>query len=318
MIRVERLSKYFSLGGGLFSRRKVLRAVQDVSFRIERGWTLGLVGESGSGKTTVGRTLLRLQPPTSGRVLVDDKDFFGLSAAELRSYRKRMQIIFQDPFASLNPRMTVGHIIAEGMEIHRIGTSKERRRTVERLLETVGLESAAADRYPHEFRGGQRQRIAVARAVSLGPEFVVCDEPVSALDVSIQAQIVNLLMDLQKNQRLAYLFISHDLSVVRHISHEIAVMYAGRIVEFADRDGLFSSPRHPYTKTLLSAIPTLKPKTAGTARVVTPRTADEAVIPEQGCAFAPRCSYCMERCRREVPPEYEDGSGRRTACFLYA
>lgn len=316
MVEAENLTKHFPLRSGWGTPRRVIKAVERVSFTVERGRTLGLVGESGSGKTTVGRLLLRLLPATAGHVRIDGEDLFRMSPSRLKVFRRRMQVVFQDPYASLNPRMTVGATIAEGMEIHRIGTAAERRRRVAELLETVGLPASAAERYPHEFSGGQRQRIAVARAIALDPEFLVCDEPVSALDVSVQAQIINLLMDLQASRRMAYLFISHDLAVVRHISHRVAVMYAGRIVESAGKEDLFSEPQHPYTRLLLSAVPSVdRPRRRSEA----PKApAAEVTVPERGCPFAPRCPHAMPVCLREDPPEFSTAPGRRTACFLYA
>jgi len=312
MIVTENITKFFHLGG--FERKKkIIRAVENVSFNIEKGETLGLVGESGSGKTTTGRILLRLMPLTAGRVLFDGTDIFKLNSRTLKLYRRRMQIVFQDPYSSLNPRMTVKQIISEGMIIHGIGTQKERTDKVLKLLETVGLDISSANKYPHEFSGGQRQRIAIARAISLDPEFVVLDEPVSALDVSIQAQIINLLKDLQQKKNFTYLFISHDLAVVRHISHKIIVMYAGRVIEKGDSDNLFTSPLHPYTKLLLSSVPSLKGKSLKVNKY--PDT--ESDIPEKGCAFAPRCPFCMERCLKETPQEISISPFHSVACFIY-
>jgi oligopeptide/dipeptide ABC transporter ATP-binding protein len=307
LVKVERLCKYFPVRRGLFARvRQWVKAVDDVSFTIGKGETLGLVGESGCGKTTVGRTLLRLIPATSGRVLFDGRPILDLPRSELRPLRKRMQIIFQDPYGSLNPRMTVGSAVAEPLRIHGMHRGRELRERVAELLQQVGLPVDAAYRYPHEFSGGQRQRVGIARALALHPSFIVCDEPTSALDVSIRAQVINLLQDLQRRLGLSYLMISHDLAAVRHISRQVAVMYLGRIVEQAPTAELYDAPRHPYTRVLLSAIPVPDP----TKR--RPRVAavdDEIPSPinaPSGCAFHPRCPLYEllgkpENCRRELP-----------------
>ena len=293
ILKVTGLKTYFPVRSGLFGRKRLVRAVDGVDLSVARGKTLGLVGESGSGKTTVGRTLLRLIPATAGRVVFDDRDVFSLCGPELRRLRRRMQIIFQDPYGSLNPRMTVGGIIAEPLAVHKIVPRRRRRLRITELLRRVGLPADAANRYPHEFSGGQRQRIGIARALASEPDFIVCDEPVSALDVSIQAQILNLLSDLQDELGLSYLFIAHNLAVVEHFANEVAVMYLGRIVERAERDALYSRPTHPYTEALLSAVPQPAPD-AATHRV--PRPAGQLpgevpspIDPPPGCVFHPRC-----------------------------
>ena len=312
MIRVEHLKKYFPLPHSLFSKkREFVKAVNDVSFTIQKQETLGLVGESGSGKTTVGRTLLKLIEPTGGAVYFNNINLFNLSEKEWKPYRKKLQIIFQDPYSSLNPRMTVSDIISEGMIIHKKHTKKERKERVKELLNLVGLAQSYADRYPHEFSGGQKQRIGIARAISLNPEFIVCDEAVSALDVSIQAQIINLLMDLQDKFHLSYLFISHDLSVVRHISTNIAVMYAGEILEYAPTDTLFHNPLHPYTQKLLSAIPSIHRKR--TQKI----SADTSIIEKhtQGCPFYSRCPVKKPVCAEMNPKMQEIESKHFVKCF---
>jgi oligopeptide transport system ATP-binding protein len=333
LLRVNRLKKHFPIRGGVFSRtRGFVYAVDDVSIEVQRAQTLGLVGESGCGKTTTGRAILRLIEPTAGEiwfnqseagggrpqaggpdsglqspvsslqppVLAQWVDLMTLSRGALRRMRRRMQVIFQDPFGSLNPRMTVEGIIGEPLKVHRIGTRAERRERVAALLERVGLDPDAARRYPHEFSGGQRQRIGVARALALNPDFIVCDEPVSALDVSIQAQILNLLEDLQRDLGLAYLFIAHDLSVVQHISDTVAVMYLGKIVEYAGADELFDHPLHPYTLALLSAVPVPDPKTRR-KRIILGGDVPSPANPPSGCPFHPRCPEALPVCARDVP-----------------
>jgi len=300
LLRVVDLKKYFPIRRGVFSRvRGHVYAVDGVSFEVGRGQTLGLVGESGCGKTTAGRTILRLIEPTAGRVVFDGTDLFGVPRAAMRAMR-RLQIIFQDPFGSLNPRMSVAGIVGEGLKVHKMGTRAERRERVRALLERVGLAPDAASRYPHEFSGGQRQRIGIARALALNPEFIVCDEPVSALDVSIQAQIINLLEDLQRDLNLSYLFIAHDLSVVEHISDAVAVMYLGRIVEYAACDELFEHPLHPYTRALLSAVPVADPK-SGRKRIVLGGDVPSPSNPPPGCPFHPRCPEAQPACASQVP-----------------
>ena len=288
ILSVTGLKTYFPLQGGLFSPKRYVRAVDGVDLSVRRGQTLGLVGESGSGKTTVGRSILRLIPATTGQVVFDDQDVFSLGGAKLRSLRRRMAMIFQDPFGSLNPRMTVGDIVAEPMKVHRIVPRNQRRTRLHELLEQVGLSPAYVNRYPHEFSGGQRQRIGIARALASNPDFIVCDEPVSALDVSIQAQILNLLNDLQDQLHLSYLFIAHNLAVVEHFADEVAVMYLGRIVERASREALFAQPIHPYTESLLSAVPKLQPRRTN-SRISLPGDIPSPITPPSGCPFHPRC-----------------------------
>ena len=289
ILSIEGLKTYFRIPGrGWFGKKRHVRAVDGVDLSVRRGRTLGLVGESGSGKTTVGRTILRLVPATAGRVEFDGRDVFALSRSGLRDLRRRMQIIFQDPFSSLNPRMTVGGIVGEPLSVHRLAGRCERRRRVGDLLERVGLPAAYAARYPHEFSGGQRQRIGIARALASAPEFIVCDEPVSALDVSIQAQILNLLNDLQDDLGLSYLFIAHNLAVVEHFADEVAVMYLGRIVETAGRDALYAHPTHPYTESLMSAVPRIDPEERK-SRIPLPGEMPSPISPPPGCPFHPRC-----------------------------
>jgi oligopeptide/dipeptide ABC transporter ATP-binding protein len=312
------LRKYFPVRRGVFgTARGSVRAVDGVSFTIARGETLGLVGESGCGKSTLGRILLRLMEPTGGRVRYEGVDLGGLSAAELRRMRRHLQIIFQDPYASLNPRMRVGAIIAEGLEIHGLARGAEKRERVIEMLRLVGLRDDACDRYPHEFSGGQRQRICIARALAVKPRFIVADEPVSALDVSVQAQVINLLQDLQERLDLTYLFISHDLHVVEHVSHSVAIMYLGRIVETAPRDALFTNPRHPYTRALLSAVPSTAPAHARQQRVVLPGDVPSPMNPPPGCAFHPRCPSAEDRCRVEEPRLLFGAGGHGVACHVF-
>jgi oligopeptide/dipeptide ABC transporter ATP-binding protein len=302
LLQVQDLVKYYH-GGGLFGRSAPpVRAVDGVSFDVERGETLALVGESGCGKSSVGRTILRLQQPTRGRAIFDGVDIFSLDRDALRQLRRRIQIVFQDPYSSLNPRMTVGSAIAEGLEIHRLAPKAEIPQRVAALLEEVGLDPGYARRYPHEFSGGQRQRIGIARALGVQPAFIVCDEPVSALDVSVQAQVLNLLADLQRQRGLSYLFIAHDLAVVRQIAHRIAVMYLGRIVEQGPTDQLLSDPRHPYTVALLSAVPEPDPAVQRN-RIVLRGDLPSPSNPPPGCPFHTRCFHPLknERCRVEVP-----------------
>jgi oligopeptide/dipeptide ABC transporter ATP-binding protein len=282
--------------------RPPVRAVDGVSLTIAPGQTLGLVGESGSGKSTVGRTILRLQEPTAGRVLFDGEDVFALGTGPLRALRRRMQIVFQDPYSSLNPRMTVGRTLREPLEIHRLAPPAQMEARVTALLDEVGLDAAFAGRYPHELSGGQRQRVGIARALSVEPRFIVCDEPVSALDVSVQAQVLNLLADLQQKRRLTYLFIAHDLAVVRHIADQVAVMYLGRIVERAPAAAIYSGPRHPYTRALLSAVPEPNPR-AARERIVLSGDIPSPAHPPSGCPFHPRCPHPKknDRCRTETP-----------------
>jgi oligopeptide transport system ATP-binding protein len=316
LVDVRDLYKYFPIRAGLFSRHVAdVKAVDGVSFTIEDGETLGLVGESGSGKTTVGRMLLRLLATTKGSILFEGAEITSMRGQQLRKLRRRMQIIFQDPFASLNPRMTVGEIIAEPLHIHGFARGKAAQARVQELLSLVGLRPYSANRYPHEFSGGQRQRVGIARALAVDPKFIVCDEPVSALDVSIQAQVINLLEDLQQALGLTYLFIAHDLSVVRHISTRVAVMYVGKIVELARRDDLYSRPLHPYTQALLSAIPIPDPAVERRRnRIVLTGDIPSPVAPPSGCRFHTRCPVAFERCVSEDPPLKDYGNGHFAAC----
>jgi peptide/nickel transport system ATP-binding protein len=317
LVEVSDLKKHFVVGGGLLGgARAVVRAVDGVTFQIRRGETLGLVGESGCGKSTLGRTLLRLIEPTGGAVRFEGADFLSLSPAELRRVRRHAQIVFQDPYASLNPRMRVGAIVAEGLEIHGLVSGRERRERVVEMLRLVGLREDAFDRYPHEFSGGQRQRICIARALAVAPRFVVADEPVSALDVSVQAQVINLLQDLQDTFDLTYLFIAHDLRVVEHISHTVAIMYLGRLVEIAPRDVLFDRPRHPYTHALLSAVPHPTPQRQP-RRTVLHGDVPSPINPPAGCAFHPRCPHAEERCRLEEPRLRFGAAGHGVACHVF-
>jgi len=307
LVKVEDLKTHFPIRKGLFSKVAAwVKAVDGVSFDIPAGQTLGLVGESGCGKTTVGRTLLRLIPATSGQVTFDGKDVFNLSSGELRPLRRDMQLIFQDPFGSLNPRMTVGNIVGESLTVHGIAKGQQRRDMVADLLEKVGLSKSYVNRYPHEFSGGQRQRIGIARALALNPKFIVCDEPVSALDVSIQSQIINLLMDLQHEFGLTYLFIAHDLAVVEHISDYVAVMYLGKIVEYAKAEELYKNPKHPYTMALLSAIPQPEPERRR-QRIMLRGEVPSPVNPPSGCPFHTRCHMCIDRCSKDVPQLEQKG-----------
>jgi oligopeptide transport system ATP-binding protein len=317
LLEVRRLKKYFPVRGGFLGReRAAVRAVDGVTFRVGRAETLGLVGESGSGKTTTGRAVLRLIEPTEGEALFEGRDVFRMDRAELRRLRRRAQIVFQDPFASLNPRMTVGDMIREVLKVHRLASGKAAELRVRELLETVGLSATHADRYPHEFSGGQRQRIGIARALSVEPDFIVCDEPVSALDVSVQAQVLNLLEDLQQKLGLAYLFIAHDLSVVEHVSDRIAVMYLGRIVEMGDARDVIHSPEHPYTRALLSAVPVPEPG-ARRDRIVLAGDVPSPSDPPRGCPFHTRCQHPLRDadCARIVPPLAEKGPRHFAACI---
>jgi oligopeptide transport system ATP-binding protein len=319
LLEVEKLVKHFPVGGGVLSRHSgVVRAIDGVSFTLRRGETLGLVGESGCGKTTTGRCILQLERPTSGRILFEGVDLAAISAAKLRAVRRRVQVIFQDPYSSLNPRMTVGQILAEPLQVHGIVRERTARQArVEELLVQVGLAPQHARRYPHQLSGGQRQRVGIARALAMEPALIVCDEPVSALDVSIQAQIINLLEDLQRRLGLTYLFIAHDLSVVRHISDRVAVMYLGKIVEITDRTALYEDPRHPYTRALLSAVPIPDPAVEETReRTVLRGEVPSALDPPPGCVFHPRCPIAIARCSAEVPALREIRPTHWGACHL--
>ena len=316
LLQLKDVQTHFPLRRGAWGGvRAQVKAVDGVSLEIRGGETLGLVGESGCGKSTLGRTVLRLIEPTAGSIRFDGRELVGLPAPELRALRRRMQIIFQDPYASLNPRMTVRQLVAEGLDIHRVGGRVERQRRVAELLDKMGLARDAAERYPHEFSGGQRQRIGIARALALAPDFIVADEPISALDVSIQAQIVNLLVELQRELGLTYLFIAHDLKIVEYISDRVAVMYLGRIVELADARDLYRRPRHPYTRAPLSAVPVPDPERRR-ERIILQGEVASPIDPPPGCPFHPRCPWAFERCRSETPPLYDVGSGHVAACFL--
>jgi oligopeptide/dipeptide ABC transporter ATP-binding protein len=318
LLAVEGLKKHFPIHTGVFSRvSDYVYAVDGVSFEIARGETLGLVGESGCGKSTVGRTLLKLLEPTAGKIVVRGTDIADLGREGMLPYRRQMQMIYQDPYASLNPRMSAGEIVGEPLDIHRVGAAAERRERVAHLFERVGLRPELMHSFPHEFSGGQRQRIGIARALALSPELIVADEPVSALDVSIQAQIINLLVDLQDELSLSYLFVAHDLAVVEHISHRVAVMYLGRIVEMTDKTSLFETPLHPYTEALLSAVPIPKARARGRKRVILTGDVPSPIKPPPGCHFHPRCPYAMARCRIEVPALREVMPGHFASCHLH-
>ena len=318
LLEVRNLKMYFPVTQGIIFQRKVadIKAVDGVSFHINRGETLGLVGESGCGKTTTGRAILQLYQPTDGSVTYDGRDLTAMRPAEMRTMRQRMQIIFQDPYGSLNPRMTAGGIIGEPLVIHNLAATKEERNArVEELLTIVGLNPHMKDRYPHEFSGGQRQRIGVARALAVQPDLIVCDEPVSALDVSIQAQIINLLEELQEQFGLTYLFIAHDLAVVRHISDRIAVMYLGKVMELADRNELYENPLHPYTKALLSAVPVPDPVVeAKRERIVLQGDVPSPLNPPSGCVFHTRCPIAVDVCKEQIPEWREMGKNHFVAC----
>jgi len=316
LMEVKNLKKYFPLRGGFLSRvTGEIRAVDGVSFSIRPEETLGLVGESGSGKTTVARAILRLSSITDGQILFKGRNIFKLDKEELRKLRRRLQIIFQDPQASLNPRMSVEENVGEAILIHRLAKGSEKRKKIVRLLEIVGLSAHYLRRYPHELSGGERQRIGIARALAVDPQLIVCDEPVSALDVSIQAQVINLLKDLQRRFGHSYLFIAHDLSVVRHIAHRVAVMYLGKIVELATRERVYTSPQHPYTEALLSAVPIPDP-TVDRHRIVLKGEMPSPVDPPSGCYFHPRCPYTEPICRQKTPELADFGEGHLVACHL--
>ncbi len=320
LLQVQDLTMHFPITRGIIFQRKVgaVRAVDGISFDLFKGETMGLVGESGCGKSTTGRAILQLHRPTAGSVQFEGVELTESTGQDLRRMRRRMQMIFQDPYASLNPRMTVGSIISEPLEVHNLSSTRgERQERVQELLEIVGLNPYFVNRYPHEFSGGQRQRIGVARALAVNPSFIVCDEPISALDVSIQAQVINLLEDLQRELQLTYLFIAHDLSVVRHISNRIAVMYLGKIVELSDRTELYANPKHPYTEALLSAVPIPDPVVESKRqRIILEGDVPNPASPPTGCNFSTRCPHVMDICR-EQEPEFKDlGGGHYAACFL--
>jgi oligopeptide/dipeptide ABC transporter ATP-binding protein len=316
IIEVDGIRKHFVLGGGLFSRQHAaVKAVDGVSFSIAPGETLCLVGESGCGKSTVGKLLMRLLEPTEGSIRLDGADITHLGTGEMRPHRRRMQMVFQDPYASLNPRMTAGRIVSEPLENYSDIPAKEREARVAQLFEKVGLRADAMRRFAFEFSGGQRQRLGIARALALNPALIIADEPVSALDVSVQAQVLNLMMDLQEELGLAYLFVSHDLGVVEHIGHRVAVMYLGRIVEIADKEALFANPLHPYTQALMAAAPIADPR-ARRERVVLQGDVPSPINPPSGCAFHTRCPFAFDRCKSETPALRQSADGRRVACHL--
>ena len=321
LLQIENLKKYFSVKGDRLFEKKYVQAVESVSFFIYRGETLGIVGESGCGKTTLGRTIIRLYEPTSGRIVYDGTPIYDIEqniAVKMLPYRRKMQIIFQDPSASLDPRMTVGEIVGEALDIHGLFQGKaERRERINQLLDEVGLNTEHANRFPHEFSGGQQQRVGIARALAVEPEFIVCDEPISALDVSIQSQVVNMLEDLQREKHLTYLFIAHDISVVRHISNRIGVMYLGQMVELAESNELCSHPIHPYTESLLSAVPIPDPDvTRGRQRILLEGEIPSPLNPPSGCRFHTRCPHATDRCRQEQPVLKEQSPGHYAACHL--
>ncbi|MGL9618791.1 dipeptide ABC transporter ATP-binding protein [Bradyrhizobium sp. U531] len=316
LLEVTDLKKHYPVRAGVLRRQVgIVHSVDGVSFSLQAGETLGLVGESGCGKSTVARSVLRLVEPTSGQIRLDGKDITHLSKTALRPHRRSMQIVFQDPFASLNPRMTAGDIVGEPLAVHGLASGRELEARVAKLFEQVGLRPDQMRNFPHQFSGGQRQRICIARALALEPRLIVCDEPVSALDVSIQAQVINLLIDLQRQHGFSYLFIAHDLAVVAHISHRVAVMYLGRIVEMADKDELFRNPRHPYTQALLASVPIANPLAKKLAPLVD-GDVPSPVNPPPGCAFHTRCRFAMERCRVERPALLDAGDGHQVACLL--
>ena len=316
LLEVRNLKKYFPIKTALGTQKGAVKAVDDVSFSIKKGTTMGLVGESGCGKSTTGRTILRLLEKTDGEVIFNGQDVNKLSKKELRALRTKMQIIFQDPYSSLSPRLPVGEIIGEAVREHGLVPKDQLDDYVTKIMLSCGLQPYHKDRYPHEFSGGQRQRICIARAIALNPDFIVCDEPVSALDVSIQAQVINLLKDLQDERELTYLFISHDLSVVEHISDVVGVMYLGGMVEMGATEDIFANPLHPYTKALFSAIPMPDPEVK-TDRIILEGSIPSPANPPSGCKFHTRCSECMERCKTEVPKEIDMGNGHVVKCHLY-
>lgn len=316
LLTVENVTKSFPIFGGLFSREVAsVKAVQGISFVLNKGETLGLVGESGCGKSTLGRCLVRLHDTTSGKIIYNGKDITHIEGEELREMRRKIQIIFQDPFASLNPRMTIGAILEEPLIIHNLfNSAKERQERIHELIDLVGLRREHLNRYPHEFSGGQRQRVGIARALAVNPELIVCDEPVSALDVSIQAQVINLLMELQQKLGLTYIFIAHDLKVVEHVSTKVAVMYLGKIVEMADAEELYRNPKHPYTKALMSAIPVPDPR-GKEDRIILTGDVPSPINPPTGCHFHPRCPAAIEDCKTIVPPLEDKAPNHPAACI---
>lgn len=316
LLKVENVVKHFPIHGGLFSRQVAsVKAVSNISFELKKGETLGLVGESGCGKSTLGRCLIRLIEPTSGKIFFNGEDITHVDNNRMRDLRRKMQIIFQDPYASLNPRMTIGAILEEPLVIHNLyPVEKERKERVQELIKLVGLRPEHLSRYPHEFSGGQRQRVGIARALAVNPEIIICDEPVSALDVSIQAQVINLLMELQQKLGLTYIFIAHDLKVVEHVSTKVAVMYLGQIVEMADADELYKNPKHPYTKALLSAIPIPDPKPRP-ERIILTGDVPSPIAPPPGCYFNPRCPIATEECRQTKPELEEKSSAHFARCI---
>ena len=317
VIRVEHLKKFFPVKGKLFEKKQYVKAVNDISFSIRRGETLGIVGESGCGKSSLGRTVLKVHQPDSGHIYFNGTDNTKLNEKQMHPYRQKMQMIFQDPYASLNPRFTVGETIAEPMEIYQMYDPKERMERVQQLMETVGLKPDHIRRYPHEFSGGQRQRIGIARTLALNPEFIVCDEPFSALDVSIQAQIINLLEKIQDERKISYIVVAHDLNAVRHISHNIGVMYLGHLVEIGPAAEVYQNPKHPYTKALISSIPVADPDYTGLGkRIILEGEVPSPIHVPKGCPFSTRCKYCTEKCKEQMP-ELRTVGEEQVACTLY-